>query len=102
MEVLFGSDASVRGPVAVPSTHVDEVCINCHPKFEFLNESIVEHIILWFVLTFVIYLVHIVQDRGKGIAHDSTQPRSSPTHDTPIDEVLVIYVRIVCIFMFIL
>ena len=41
MEVLFGSDASVRGPVAVPSAHVDEVCVNYHPKFEFLNESIV-------------------------------------------------------------
>ena len=72
IQVLFGSDASVRGPVAVSSTSVDEVCVNCHPKFEFLNESIVEHVIFWFVLTFIIYLVHIVQDRGKGIAHDST------------------------------
>ena len=68
MEVLFGSDASVQGPIAVSSSHVDEVCVNCHPKFEFLNESIIEHVIFWFVLTFVIYLVHIVQDRGKGIA----------------------------------
>ena len=92
MEVLFGSDASVRGRAPVLSSHVDEVCVNYHPKFEFLNESIVEHVIFWFFLTFVIYLVHIVHDRGKGIAHDSTQPRSSPTHDTPIDEVLVIYV----------
>ena len=100
MEVLFGSDASVRGPAAVPFSHVDEVCVSCHPKFEFLNELIVEHVIFWFVQTFVIYIVHILQDRGKGIAHDSTQPRSSPTHDTPIDEVLVIYVQIVCIFMF--
>ena len=72
MEVLYGSDASVQGLVAVPFTHVDEVCFNCNPKFEFLNESIVEHVILWFVLTFVIYLVHFVYDRGKGIAHDST------------------------------
>ena len=64
MEVLFGSDASVRGPTAVLFAHVDEVCVNCHPKFEFLNESIVEHVILWFVLTFIIYLVHLVQDRG--------------------------------------
>ena len=60
MEVLFGSDASDRGTVAVPSTHVDEVCVNCHPKFEFLNESIVEHVIFWFVVTFIISLVHIV------------------------------------------
>ena len=102
MEVLFGSDAFVWGPAAVLSAHIDEVCVNCHPKFEFLNESIVVHVILWFVLTFVIYLVHIVHDRGKGIAHDSTQPRPSPTHDMTTDEVLVIYVRIVCIFMFIL
>ena len=100
MEVMFGSDASVRCPDAVMSTHVDEVCVNYHPKFEFINESIVEHVIFWFVPTFLIYIVHIVQDRGKGIAHDSTQPHSSPTHDKPIDEVLVIYVRIVCIFMF--
>ena len=102
MEVLFGSDASVQGPAAVPSAHVNEVGFNCHPKFEFLNESIVEHIILWFVLTFVIYLVHIVHNRGKGITHDSTQPRPSPTNVMPIDEVLVIYVQIVCIFMVIL
>ena len=102
MEVLFGSDASVRGPAAVPPTHVYEVCVNCHPRLEFINESIVEHIIIWFVLTFVIYLVHIVQDRGKGIAQDSTQPCPSPTYGTPIDEVLVIYVQIVCIFLFIL
>ena len=88
MEVLFGSDASVQGPTAVSSAHVDEVCVNCHPKFEFINESIVEHVIFSFVLTFIIYLVHIVQDRGKGIAHDSTQAGSSPNHDTPIDEVL--------------
>ena len=72
MEVLFGSDASVRGPAPVLSAHADEVCVNCHPKFEFLNESIVVHVILWFVLTFIIYLVHIVHDRGKGIAYDST------------------------------
>ena len=71
MEVVFGSDASIRGPAAVPSTHVDEVCVNCHPKFEFLNESIVVHAIIWFVLTFAIYLVQIVQDRGKGNAQDS-------------------------------
>ena len=45
MEVLFGSDASVRGPAAVPSAHVDELCVNYHPKFEILNESIVEHVI---------------------------------------------------------
>ena len=92
MEVLFGSDASVRGHTAVLSTHVDEVCVNCHPKFEFLNESVVVHVILWFVLTFLIYLVHIVHDRGKGIAQDSTQSRLSPTHDMPVNEVLVIYV----------
>ena len=72
MEVLFGSDAYVRGPTTVLSAHVNEVCVNYHPKFEFLNESIVEHVIFWFVLTFIIYLLHIVQDRGKGIAHDST------------------------------
>ena len=72
MEFMFGNDASVRGPTVVRSSHVDEVCVNCHPKFEFLNESIIEHIIFCFVLTFVIYLVHIVQDRGKGIAQDST------------------------------
>ena len=99
MEVLFGSDASVGGPIVVLFAHVDEVCVNCHPKFEFLNESIVVHIILWFGLTFGVYLAHIVQDRGKGIARDSTQPRPSPTHDTPVDKVLVIYVRIVCTFM---
>ena len=92
MQVLFCNDASIRGLTAVSSTHVDEVCVNYHPKFEFLNESIVEHIIFWFFLTFVIYLVHIVQDRCNDIAHDSTQPRLSPTHDTPVDEVLVIYV----------
>ena len=39
MEVLFGSDASVRGPAVVSSTHVHELCVNCHPKFEFLNSS---------------------------------------------------------------
>ena len=39
MEVMFGSDASVQGPATVPSAHVDEVCVNCHPKFEFLNSS---------------------------------------------------------------
>ena len=100
MKVMFCSDASFRGPATVSSAHVDEVCVKCHPKFEFQNESIVEHVIIWCVLTFIIYLVHIVQDRGKGIAMDSTQPRSSPTHGMPIDEVLVIYVRIVCIFMF--
>ena len=72
MEVLFDSDASVRGPTAVFSAHFDEVCVNFHPKFEFLNESIFEHVILWFVLNFIINLIHILQDRGKGIAHDST------------------------------
>ena len=72
MEVLFGSDASVQGPATVLSAHVVEVCVNCHLKFQFLNESIVEHVIFWFVLTFVIYLVHIVHDRSKGIAQDST------------------------------
>ena len=102
MEALFGSDASARGPAPVPSAHVDEVCVNCHPKFEFLNESIVEHVIFWYNLTFIIYLAHIVQDRGKGVAQDSTQPHSSPTYGTPIDEVLVILVPIVCIFLFIL
>ena len=60
MEVLFGSDASIRGLAVVPSADVDEVCVKCHPKFEFLNESTVEHIIVWFVLTFIIYLVQIV------------------------------------------
>ena len=100
MEVLFGSDASVRGSATVPFAHVDEVCVNCHPKFEFLNESIVEHVIFWYNLTFIIYLAHIVQDRGKGVAQDSKHPRSNPTYGTPIDEVLVIYVQIVCIFMF--
>ena len=39
MEVMFGSDASVWGPIAVSFAHVDEVCVNCHPKFEFLNSS---------------------------------------------------------------
>ena len=39
MEVLFGSDASVRGPAIVLSAHVNEVCVSCHPKFEFLNSS---------------------------------------------------------------
>ena len=72
MDVLFGNDASVRGPAAFSSSHINEVCVNYHPKFEFLNESIVEHIMLWFVLTFFIYLVHIVHDRGKCIARDST------------------------------
>ena len=60
MEVLFDSAASVRGPAALSFAHVDEVCVNCHPKFEFLNEPIVEHIILWFVLNFVVYIVHSV------------------------------------------
>ena len=92
MEVLFCSDASVRGPTAVSPTHVYEVCVNFHHRLEFINESIVEHIIFWYNLTFVIYLAHIVQDRGKDIAQDSTQPRSSPTHGMLIDEVLVIYV----------
>ena len=64
MEVLFGSVAFVRGPAVVPSAHVHEVYVSCQPKFEFLNESIVEHVILRFVLTFIIYLVHLVQDRG--------------------------------------
>ena len=99
MEVLFGSDASIRGPAVVPSAHIDEVCVNCHPKFEFLNESIVVHVILWFVLNFIIYLLQIVHDRGKGIVHDSTQPHPIPTHDMPVDEVLVIYVQIVYTFM---
>ena len=39
MEVLFGSDASVQGLVAVLFAHVDEVCVNYHPKFEFINSS---------------------------------------------------------------
>ena len=52
MEFLFGSDAYVRGTPVVLSAHIDEVCVNCHPKFEFLNESIVEHVIFWLVLTF--------------------------------------------------
>ena len=39
MEVLFGSDATILGPTAVSSTHIDEVCVNCHPKFEFINSS---------------------------------------------------------------
>ena len=102
MEVLFSSDASVRGPAVVPRAHVFEVCVSCHPRLEFLNESIVEHVIFWYNLIFIIYLAHIVQDRGKGVAQDSTQPRSSPTYATPIDEVLVILVPIVCIFLFIL
>ena len=73
MEVMFGSDASVRVLAAVPSTHVDEVCVNCDPKFDFSKfNSIVEHIIFCFVLNVFIYIVHIVHDRGKGIAHDST------------------------------
>ena len=78
------------------------LCVNCHPKFEFLNESVVEHVIIWFVLTFFIYVVHIVHDRGKGIAQYSKQPQPIPTHDTQVDEALVIYVQIVCTFMFIL
>jgi len=41
----------------------------------------------WFVLTFVIYLVQTVQDKGKGPAPDCTQSRPSPTHGTPVDEV---------------
>ena len=102
MEVLFGSDASIRGPTLVLFARVDEVCVNCHSRLEFLNESIVEHVIFWYNLTFVIYLAHIVQDRGKGVAQDSTMPRLSPTYGMPIVEVLVIYVRIVCIFLFIL
>ena len=102
MEVLFGSDASVQGPAAVLPSHVYEVCVNCHPWLEFVNASIVEHVIFWYNLNFVIYLAHIVQDRGKGVAQDSTQPRSSPTYGMPIDEVLFIYVRIICIFLFIL
>ena len=102
MEVLFGSDASIRGPAAVLSTHVDGVCVNCHPKFEFLNDSIVEHVILWFILTFIIYLVHIVNIEARALHRILGQPHSSPTHGTPIDEVLVIYVRTLCIFMFIL
>ena len=57
MEVLFGSDAFVGGHVADLSTHIDEVCINGHPKFEFLNESIIEDVIFWFFLNFIIYLV---------------------------------------------
>ena len=52
MEVLFGSDASVQGPAAVPFAHVNEVCVNCHPNFEFLNESIFELVIFWFILNF--------------------------------------------------
>ena len=100
MEVLFGSDAYVQGPAAVLSAHVNEVCVNCHPKFEFLNESIFEHVILWFVLTFFIYVVHIVHDRGKGVAQDSKQPQLIPTQDMQVDEALVIYVQIVCTFMF--
>ena len=68
MEVLFASDASVRGLATVPPAHVYEVCVNCHPRLEFLNESIIEHVIFWYNLTFVIYLSHIVQDRGKGFA----------------------------------
>ena len=102
MEVLFGSDAYVRGLVVVLPSHVYEVCVNCHPRLEFLNESIVEHVIFWYNLTSIIYLSHIVQDRGKDVAQDSTQARLSPTYGTPIDKVLVIYVRIVCIFLFIL
>ena len=39
MKVLFGSDAYVPGPAAVLSSHVDEVCVNYDPKFEFLNSS---------------------------------------------------------------
>ena len=39
MEVLFGSDASIRGPIAIMFARVDKVCVNCHPKFEFLNSS---------------------------------------------------------------
>ena len=72
MEVLFGSDASIRGLAAIPSAHVYEVCVNCHPKFEFLNDSIVEHVRFLLFLTFAVYLVHIVHDRGKGIAQDFT------------------------------
>ena len=60
MEVLFGSDASIQGPTVVPPSHVYEVCVNYHPRLEFLNESIVEHIIFWYNLTFIIYLAHIV------------------------------------------
>ena len=90
MEVLFGSDASIQSLAAVPPAHVYEVCVNCHLELEFLNKSIVEPVIFWYNLTFVIYLAHIVQNRGKGVPQDSTQPRSNPTYGTPIDEVLVI------------
>ena len=68
MEVLFGSNASVRGPDVVPPAHVYEVCVNYHPRLEFLNESIVQHVIFWYNITLVIYLAQIIQDRGKGVS----------------------------------
>ena len=45
------------------------------------------HNIKWFVLTFVIYLVEVIQDRGKGITYDYTQTPPGPSQDPPVDEV---------------
>ena len=66
MEVMFGSDASVRGPVAVLSSHVDEVCVNCHPKFEFLNSSQLlnrQYFGLFQLYSFILFILYKIEAR---------------------------------------
>ena len=66
MEVLFGSDASVQGHVAVSSAHVDEVCVNCHPKFEFLNSIQLlnmRYFGLFQISSFILFILYKIEAR---------------------------------------
>ena len=66
MEVLFGSDVSVRGPIAVSSAHVDEVCVNCPPKFEFLNSIQLlntQYFGLFQLSSFILFILYRIEAR---------------------------------------
>ena len=67
MEVLFGSDAFVRGPIAVSSAHVDEVCVNYHPKFQFLNSSQLlnmQYFGLFQLSSFILFILYKIEARA--------------------------------------
>ena len=74
MDVLFGSDASVRGPAAISSSHVNEVCVNYHPKFEFLNSSQLlntQYFGFFQLSSFILFILYRIEARALHmILHD--------------------------------
>ena len=67
MEVMFGSDASIRGPIVVSFSHVDEVCVNYHPKFEFLNSSELlntQYFGLFQISSFILFIFYRIEARS--------------------------------------